>query len=92
MLAAAPLAYIIPAVSVMRLRQEAMFSRCNIGPIAVATFGILVAIIGFIMAMINLARGVTCSHGEDMPYCYTHINMTFPIFPLKNTTNVAALV
>ncbi|XP_067648813.1 putative sodium-coupled neutral amino acid transporter 11 [Haliotis asinina] len=88
-LAAAPLAYIIPALSVMRLRQEAMFSRANIGPILVATFGILVAIIGFIMAMINLARGSTCSHGEDMPYCATRINMSFPlapIFPIQSTT------
>ncbi|XP_025093645.1 putative sodium-coupled neutral amino acid transporter 11 isoform X2 [Pomacea canaliculata] len=69
-LAAAPLAYIIPACCVMRLRQEALLSRSNIGPILLATFGTLVAVIGFIMALVDLVSGVsTCSHGAEPSYC-----------------------
>ncbi|KAK3771301.1 hypothetical protein RRG08_024378 [Elysia crispata] len=68
-LAAAPLAYIIPAACVMRLRQEAVFSRRNIGPFLLMSFGILVAVAGFIMAVINLAQGSSCSHGKEPGYC-----------------------
>ncbi|GFN75345.1 sodium-coupled neutral amino acid transporter 11 [Plakobranchus ocellatus] len=68
-LAAAPLAYIIPAACVMRLRQEAVFSRRNIGPFLLMCFGILVAVAGFIMAIINLAEGSSCSHGREPDYC-----------------------
>ncbi|GFR90479.1 sodium-coupled neutral amino acid transporter 11 [Elysia marginata] len=68
-LAAAPLAYIIPAACVMRLRQEAVFSRRNIGPFLLMSFGILVAVAGFIMAVINLAEGSSCSHGKEPGYC-----------------------
>ncbi|XP_050418554.1 putative sodium-coupled neutral amino acid transporter 11 isoform X1 [Patella vulgata] len=75
-LAAAPLAYIIPSLCVMRLRQEALFSRGNIGPILTATFGILVAIVGSILAIINAASGEGCSHGREMPYCLAKNNQS----------------
>ncbi|XP_041365404.1 putative sodium-coupled neutral amino acid transporter 11 [Gigantopelta aegis] len=88
-IAAAPLAYIIPAVCVIRLRQEAFLSRGNIGPILVALFGICVCVIGFIMAMVNLAKGLTCSHGQEMPYCI-HNNLTSAAQSiLGNHTNYA---
>ena len=68
-MAAAPLAFIIPPMCVMKLRQEPIFSRTNIVPILIATFGSLVAVIGFIMAVLNFSQGETCSHGKDPLYC-----------------------
>ncbi|KAK0057372.1 putative sodium-coupled neutral amino acid transporter 11 isoform X1 [Biomphalaria glabrata] len=74
-LAAAPLAFIIPAASVMRLRQDAIFSKKNIPAILLMAFGILVAVCGFIMAVINMAEGISCSHGKEPKYCMA-INTT----------------
>ena len=68
-MAAAPLAFIIPPMCVMKLRPEPIFSKNNIIPILIATFGTLVAVIGFIMAIYNFSEGSQCSHGQDMPYC-----------------------
>ena len=53
----------------MKLRQEPVFSKNNIIPILISTFGTLVAVIGFIMAIYKFSEGSQCSHGEDMAYC-----------------------
>lgn len=68
-MAAAPLAFIIPPLCVMKLRQEPIFSKDNIIPIFISTFGTLVAVIGFIMAILNFSKGNQCSHGKDIEYC-----------------------
>ncbi|XP_052803329.1 putative sodium-coupled neutral amino acid transporter 11 [Mya arenaria] len=68
-MAAAPLAFIIPPLCVMKLRQEPVLSRNNVIPIAIATFGTLVAVVGFIMAVVNFSTGNTCSHGKEPDYC-----------------------
>ncbi|KAL4221915.1 hypothetical protein ACF0H5_017967 [Mactra antiquata] len=70
-MAAAPLAFVIPPLCVMKLRPEPIFSKGNIVPLMIATFGSLVAVIGFIMAIVNFSEGNQCSHGKDMEYCYT---------------------
>ena len=67
----------------MKLRQEPVFSKNNIIPILIATFGILVTVIGFIMAIYNFSEGTQCSHGVDMPYCST-VDESLP-------TNVSAV-
>ncbi|XP_060581490.1 putative sodium-coupled neutral amino acid transporter 11 isoform X2 [Ruditapes philippinarum] len=68
-MAAAPLAFIIPPLCVMKLRQEPILSKNNIIPIFITTFGTLVAVIGFIMAVFNFSEGNQCSHGKDIEYC-----------------------
>lgn len=74
--AAAPLAFIIPAACVMRLRQEAIFSRRNIAPMLLMAFGIIVAVVGFIMAVFNMIHGSSCSHGREPAYCQSTANGT----------------
>ncbi|CAH1788298.1 unnamed protein product [Owenia fusiformis] len=66
---AAPLAYIIPPLCVMKLQQEPILCRKNIGPLTCALFGALVCVIGMVMWIYNLAQGVTCNHGREMAYC-----------------------
>ncbi|XP_074659138.1 putative sodium-coupled neutral amino acid transporter 11 [Tubulanus polymorphus] len=68
-LAAAPLAYIIPPLCVMRLQQDAIFSLKNVPCIVVCVFGILVMVCGFAMTVVDLVDGITCSHGKEMAYC-----------------------
>ncbi|ESO96222.1 hypothetical protein LOTGIDRAFT_174956 [Lottia gigantea] len=88
-LAAAPLAYIIPSLCVMRLRQEALFSRGNIGPILTAIFGILVAIVGTILAIVNAVSSEGCSHGKELPYCLAK-NQTSDLFSMSTTATPTA--
>lgn len=68
-LAAAPLAFIIPPLCVMKLRQEPIFSKDNIIPILITSFGSIVAVVGFIMAIVNFSKGYQCSHGAEPDFC-----------------------
>lgn len=68
-LAAAPLAFIIPPLCVMKLRQEPIFSKDNIIPILITSFGSIVASVGFIMAIVNFSKGYQCSHGAEPDFC-----------------------
>ncbi|XP_052245865.1 putative sodium-coupled neutral amino acid transporter 11 isoform X2 [Dreissena polymorpha] len=87
---AAPLAFIIPPLCVMKLRQEPIFSRDNIIPIAIATFGTLVATVGFVMAIVNFSEGNQCSHGQEPAYCLSPdpaiVNLTINNSYIQTTT------
>lgn len=84
-LAAAPLAFIIPAACVMRLRQDAIFSKKNIAAILLMAFGIIIAGCGFVMAVINMVEGISCSHGKEPKYCmkdnHTDLTTMIPVSP-----------
>ena len=82
MINAAPLAYIFPALCVMKLQNERLLSVKNIPTIVTGVFGILVAVIGFIMVIVEIANGVTCSHGKELSYCQSsesELNGTSPL-------------
>jgi sodium-coupled neutral amino acid transporter 11 len=67
---AAPLAYILPALCVLKLQQDRIASWHNLPCILTALFGVGVSLVGFIMAVIEIAAGLPgCSHGHEMPYC-----------------------
>ncbi|XP_076461136.1 putative sodium-coupled neutral amino acid transporter 11 isoform X2 [Babylonia areolata] len=88
-LIASPLAYIIPPCCVMRLRQEALLSRANIGPVLLALFGLLVMVVGFIMALVDSVQGVTnCTHGAEPVYCpgFSPANATTTMSSSTSTT------
>ena len=78
-LIASPLAYIIPPCCVMRLRQEALLSRANIGPMLLTAFGLLVMVVGCVMALVDTIRGGgTCTHGAEPLYCPGFLNTSAP--------------
>ena len=90
---AAPLAYIFPALCVMKLQNDRLLCWKNVPLILTASFGILVSVIGLIMAIIEMVNGVECSHGKDMPYCYSEdfgMNYTNELKPLFSTTTPVA--
>ncbi|CAG7819299.1 unnamed protein product [Allacma fusca] len=67
-LAAMPLAYILPALCFIRLEPSRFFSREKLPAIATALFGSLVSGTGLIMLIIN-GQESQCSHGQALPYC-----------------------
>uniref|UniRef100_A0A1I8FDJ2 Putative sodium-coupled neutral amino acid transporter 11 n=1 Tax=Macrostomum lignano TaxID=282301 RepID=A0A1I8FDJ2_9PLAT len=56
-LTAAPLAYILPPLCVMRLQNEPFFRMPNLPMLATAAFGIVVAVSGLIVVAMELAEG-----------------------------------
>ena len=75
---ACPIAFIIPPVCVMKLKQEPVLSKVNIFPILITIFGIIVAIVGISVAIYNWSEGIECSHGKEMFYCKALSNTTHP--------------
>lgn len=68
-LAAVPLAYILPAVTYLKLEEGSMLTKEKAPAFLLALFGIVAATCGTIFAIINVLDGVSCSHGTEMPYC-----------------------
>jgi len=67
---AAPLAYILPALCVLKLQQERIVQWRNLACILTALFGICVSVIGLALALVEIASDEPlCSHGLDLPYC-----------------------
>lgn len=77
-LAAIPLAYILPAATYLRLENGPLLSWAKFPALMLAVCGTAVAICGTVVAIIDINAGVSCSHGADMPYCD---------FPTTNVTN-----
>ncbi|KAI1290009.1 putative sodium-coupled neutral amino acid transporter 11 [Halotydeus destructor] len=68
-LAAVPLAYILPAVTYLKLEPGRTLTWPKAPAFLLALFGTLVAVCGTVYAILNVLDGVTCSHGTEMPYC-----------------------
>ncbi|RWS12242.1 amino acid transporter-like protein [Dinothrombium tinctorium] len=82
-LAAVPLAYILPAATYLRLDHGRLFTWQNLPTFLLVLFGILVAICGTILAFFNVMNGVSCSHGVEMPYCSD--SPSYPMLTLNQT-------
>ena len=71
MINAAPLAYILPALCVLKLQQERILQYRNLACILTALFGIGVSVLGLALAVVEMASDrPLCSHGLDLPYCH----------------------
>ena len=71
MINAAPLAYILPALCVLKLQQERIAQWRNLACILTALFGVCVSLIGLALAVVKMASDEPlCSHGIDLPYCH----------------------
>jgi len=68
---AAPLAYILPALCVLKLQQERIAQWRNLACILTALFGVCLSVIGLALAVVEIASDKPlCSHGVDLPYCH----------------------
>lgn len=68
-LAAIPLAYILPAVTYLKLENGPILSWAKLPALMLAICGATVAVCGSVVAIVDIVGGVTCSHGAEMPYC-----------------------
>ncbi|PSN36021.1 putative sodium-coupled neutral amino acid transporter 11 [Blattella germanica] len=67
-LAAVPLAYILPAVSYLKLEEGSIFTKKKFPAMCLALFGIIIAILGVVLLILNSKKD-TCSHGSEPLYC-----------------------
>ncbi|KAK9737941.1 Transmembrane amino acid transporter protein [Popillia japonica] len=65
-LAAVPLAYVLPALSYLQLEEGFILSRRKIPALAVVTFGLTVAILGAVFLFVDFSEVDTCSHGKGV--------------------------
>ncbi|XP_014257509.1 putative sodium-coupled neutral amino acid transporter 11 isoform X2 [Cimex lectularius] len=69
-ISAVPLAFILPAVSYLKLEEGSILSKRKLPALALALFGLLVAVLGFATIITTFSTVDRCSHGHYMSYCY----------------------
>jgi sodium-coupled neutral amino acid transporter 11 len=92
-LAAVPLAYIIPAVTYLKLDPGRLWTPEKIPAFLLAATGLLVAICGTILTLVDVLNGISCSHGVEMPYCrdadsYGFLNKTTTPAPSASSSSL----
>ncbi|XP_059488031.1 putative sodium-coupled neutral amino acid transporter 11 isoform X2 [Neocloeon triangulifer] len=75
-LAAVPLAYLLPALCYCKLEVGPLFSRRKLPALLTALFGAGVAIMGTVLLILNFETASECSHGVSMSYCRILDNVT----------------
>ncbi|KAJ9573586.1 hypothetical protein L9F63_009040, partial [Diploptera punctata] len=68
-LAAVPLAYVLPAISYLKLEEGSVFSHKKFPALCLAFFGVGIAISGLVLLITNTNKVDTCSHGNEPLYC-----------------------
>lgn len=74
-MSAVPLAFILPAVSYLRLEAGSVFSMRKLPALGLALFGTAVAVIGLFIIINTFSTVDRCTHGYEMGYCnrsYVH--------------------
>ncbi|XP_065167119.1 putative sodium-coupled neutral amino acid transporter 11 [Atheta coriaria] len=81
-LAAVPLAYLLPAGVYLRLEEGSLLSRKKLPALCVCIFGLMVATLGTLFLFWDFDEIDTCSHGQAMFYCEnrTHTSTTLVDF------------
>lgn len=68
-LAAVPLAYILPGLCYLKLEEGPVLSSKKLPALGLMTAGILAAVSGLLLIVLNQSSSASCSHGKIMPYC-----------------------
>uniref|UniRef100_A0A1B6DRT8 Putative sodium-coupled neutral amino acid transporter 11 n=1 Tax=Clastoptera arizonana TaxID=38151 RepID=A0A1B6DRT8_9HEMI len=71
--AAVPLAFILPAVSYLKLEEGSVFTKQKLPALGLALFGIVVGCVGTTQLFAHFRKIDSCSHGSIMRYCVIHI-------------------
>lgn len=82
-LAAVPLAYVLPGLCYLKLEEGPIFSSKKLPALGLMTAGILAAISGLLLIIINSSSAGTCFHGKIMPYCIDNSTITTTTETLK---------
>lgn len=68
-LAAVPLAFVLPAICYLKLEEGSIFSRRKLPAVGLAIFGLIVAGVGLALLVMNFSDLDTCRHGKGLDYC-----------------------
>ncbi|KAL1502095.1 hypothetical protein ABEB36_007292 [Hypothenemus hampei] len=75
-LAAVPLAYVLPALCYLKLEEGTIFEKKKTAALGVAVFGLVVAVLGVVFLFMDMDQVNQCSHGRVMDYCLENANGT----------------
>ncbi|EFA05275.1 Putative sodium-coupled neutral amino acid transporter 11-like Protein [Tribolium castaneum] len=67
-LAAVPLAYILPALSYLQLEEGHVLSSRKVPALAIVLFGLTVAVLGVVFLILDFNEIDTCSHGKRIEH------------------------
>lgn len=68
-LAAVPLAYVLPGLCYLKLEEGPILSPKKLPALGLMSAGVFVAVSGFLLLIVNSDTSSSCLHGRGMPYC-----------------------
>lgn len=74
-LAAVPLAYVLPGLCYLKLEEGPILSSKKLPALGLMSAGILAAVSGLLLLVINSSSAGSCFHGKIMPYCINNTTM-----------------
>lgn len=74
-LAAVPLAYVLPGLCYLKLEEGPLLSSKKLPALGLMSAGILAAISGLLLIVLNNDTAESCVHGQIMPYCITNVSI-----------------
>ncbi|XP_066594514.1 putative sodium-coupled neutral amino acid transporter 11 isoform X2 [Prorops nasuta] len=77
-LAAVPLAYVLPGLCYLKLEEGPILSSKKLPALGLMTAGILAAISGLLLLILNNNTADSCVHGKVMPYCVENSTIFTP--------------
>ncbi|KAL3315832.1 hypothetical protein Ciccas_005528 [Cichlidogyrus casuarinus] len=66
---AAPMAFILPPLCVLRLQNEPVLRTKNTLALFTLIFGACVIMLGIVVLLMDISKGVRCYQGENLGYC-----------------------
>lgn len=82
-LAAVPLAFVLPAICYLKLEQGSIFSSKKLPAVGLALFGMTVAGVGLALLVMNFSELDSCRHGKGLDYCFHNATEAHP--PIATT-------
>lgn len=87
-LAAVPLAYILPGLCYLRLEEGPLLSPKKLPALGLMTAGVFAAVSGLLLLILNSDTSSSCVHGKVMPYCIESSNSTSWNTTSKSTDSI----
>ncbi|XP_011301426.1 putative sodium-coupled neutral amino acid transporter 11 isoform X1 [Fopius arisanus] len=91
-LAAVPLAYILPALCYLKLENGGLLSSQKLPALGLFVAGIFVAVSGLLLIIFNDDRDESCKHGQIMSYCLSNSTVSTTTSSSEITTTVKRLI
>ena len=95
-LAAVPLAYVLPALCYLKLEEGNLLCSKKLPALGLLVAGILAAISGLLLVIFNNDTAESCLHGKIMSYCINNSTLepttTITSLQKKSTTTIMSIL